>query len=74
MNYDWRKGRNSALEFATEWIAAWNSHDLNRVLSHYSEDFETSSPFIAKMCKIVRQTKRQEQCWRILAEVAGENA
>ena len=50
MNYDWRKGRNSALGFATEWIAAWNSHDLNRVLSHYSEDFEMSSPFIAKMC------------------------
>jgi ketosteroid isomerase-like protein len=25
-------------EFAKEWVEAWNSHDLNRVLSHYEED------------------------------------
>jgi ketosteroid isomerase-like protein len=37
-----------ANEFANEWIAAWNAHDLARVLSHYTEDFEMSSPFIAK--------------------------
>jgi len=24
--------------FALEWEAAWNSHDLDRILSHYSED------------------------------------
>ena len=34
-------------DFAKEWIAAWNSHDLNRVLSHYADDFEMSSPLIA---------------------------
>jgi hypothetical protein len=33
--------------FAKEWIAAWNSHDLNRILSHYADDFEMSSPLIA---------------------------
>ena len=33
-------------EFAREWIASWNAHDLDRVLSHYSEDFEMSSPYI----------------------------
>lgn len=27
-----------------EWIEAWNSHDLDRILSHYSEDFVMSSP------------------------------
>jgi len=27
--------RNFAARFAREWIAAWNSHDLERVLSHY---------------------------------------
>jgi ketosteroid isomerase-like protein len=32
--------------FATEWIAAWNAHDLPRVLSHYTDDFEMSSPLI----------------------------
>lgn len=35
-----------AHEFAREWIAAWNSHDLERILSHYTEDFEMSSPLI----------------------------
>jgi hypothetical protein len=32
--------------FAREWIDSWNSHDLGRVLSHYSDDFEMSSPLI----------------------------
>ena len=32
--------------FATEWIAAWNAHDLPRVLAHYAEDFEMTSPMI----------------------------
>jgi hypothetical protein len=35
-----------AKAFAEEWVAAWNAHDLNRVLSHYTEDFEFSSPVI----------------------------
>ena len=35
-----------ARRFAEEWVAAWNAHDLDRILSHYSDDFEISSPFI----------------------------
>ena len=35
-----------ANKFAKEWIDAWNSHDLDRILSHYAEDFEMSSPLI----------------------------
>jgi ketosteroid isomerase-like protein len=35
-----------AEHFAHEWVEAWNSHDLEAVLSHYSDDFEMSSPFI----------------------------
>lgn len=38
-----------AARFAREWIAAWNAHDLERVLSHYVEDFEMASPMIAKI-------------------------
>jgi ketosteroid isomerase-like protein len=38
-----------AAGFAVEWIAAWNSHDLPSVLSHYSDDFEMSSPLIAQI-------------------------
>jgi ketosteroid isomerase-like protein len=30
--------------FAAEWIAAWNSHDLDRVLTHYTDDFTIESP------------------------------
>ena len=33
---------------ADDWIDAWNSHDLNRVLSHYTDDFEMTSPFISQ--------------------------
>ncbi|MGI0488676.1 nuclear transport factor 2 family protein [Pantanalinema rosaneae CENA516] len=32
--------------FVHEWISAWNAHDLERVLSHYADDFEMTSPFI----------------------------
>ena len=38
-----------ATEFASEWIAAWNAHDLPRVLSHYTEDFEMTSPKIVQI-------------------------
>jgi hypothetical protein len=35
-----------AQAFATEWIDAWNAHDLDRVLAHYADDFEMQSPLI----------------------------
>lgn len=35
-----------AQAFAQEWIAAWNAHDLERILSHYADDFEMTSPLI----------------------------
>ncbi len=37
-----------ARELATEWVAAWNSHDLERIFSHYVDDFEMRSPLIAE--------------------------
>ena len=36
-------------KFAADWIDAWNAHDLERVLSHYTDDFEMSSPVIIKL-------------------------
>ncbi len=36
-------------EFAAEWIASWNSHDIERILSHYEETFELSSPVLEKV-------------------------
>lgn len=41
--------KSFATRFAAEWIEAWNSHDLARILSHYAEDFEMSSPVIAQV-------------------------
>jgi ketosteroid isomerase-like protein len=38
--------RTQAQQFASDWIAAWNSHDLDLILSHYTDDFEMSSPKI----------------------------
>jgi SnoaL-like domain len=38
-----------AEHFAKDWIESWNSHDLERILSHYSDDFEMSSPLIAQI-------------------------
>ena len=38
-----------AENFAMDWIDSWNAHDLDRVLSHYAEDFEMTSPFIARI-------------------------
>lgn len=36
-----------AAQFAEEWVAVWNSRDLDRILSHYADDFEMASPYIA---------------------------
>lgn len=35
--------------FAQEWIDAWNSHDLERVLSHYADDVVLTSPVALKL-------------------------
>jgi ketosteroid isomerase-like protein len=38
-----------ARAFAHEWIDSWNSHDLDRIMSHYADDFQMTSPFIVKL-------------------------
>ncbi|WP_036307964.1 nuclear transport factor 2 family protein [Methyloglobulus morosus] len=41
---------NFAAHFAAaDWIDSWNSHDLDRILSHYTDDFEMTSPVIIKV-------------------------
>jgi ketosteroid isomerase-like protein len=35
-----------AAAFADEWYEAWNSHDLEAMLSHYADDVEFVSPFV----------------------------
>lgn len=38
-----------AARFARDWIDAWNAHDLDRVLGHYADDFEMTSPLIVSL-------------------------
>ena len=41
--------KDFATEFAKAWVGAWNAHDLEKVLSHYSEDFTIESPIAVKL-------------------------
>lgn len=33
-------------KFAAEWIASWNTHNLDDILKHYAEDVEITTPMI----------------------------
>jgi ketosteroid isomerase-like protein len=37
--------------YVAEWMEAWNSHDLDRILGHYADDVEYYSPFIAALAE-----------------------
>ena len=39
----------AAKEFALEWIEAWNSHDLDAIMSHYDDEVVLTSPVAAKL-------------------------
>lgn len=39
--------REFAEKFAVDWVEAWNSHDVDRILSHFAEDVVWSSPLVA---------------------------
>ncbi|MDJ1505141.1 nuclear transport factor 2 family protein [Xanthocytophaga agilis] len=38
-----------ATEFAHDWVDSWNKHDLDRVLDHYTDDFEMTTPLIVSL-------------------------
>lgn len=42
-------GKKFAERFARDWTDSWNSHDLQRILSHYADQFEMSSPVIIEV-------------------------
>jgi hypothetical protein len=37
-----------ASQFVQSWIKAWNAHDLDAIMVHYTDDFEMSSPYIVQ--------------------------
>ncbi len=38
-----------ATAFARDWVDAWNAHDLEKVLLHYTEDFTIETPMAVKL-------------------------
>jgi hypothetical protein len=38
-----------AREFAQDWVDAWNSHDLERILAHYDDEVLLVSPVALKL-------------------------
>jgi ketosteroid isomerase-like protein len=45
--------RSWAEDFARDWIESWNAHDLDRILAHYADDFEMTSPLIFQRLGVV---------------------
>ncbi|GAA0416185.1 hypothetical protein Acor_56340 [Acrocarpospora corrugata] len=40
---------DEAHQFADEWLADWNSHDLDRITRHYAPDVVFTSPIAARI-------------------------
>ena len=38
-----------ARKLANDWVAAWNAHDLNAIMTHYDEEVELTSPIVAQL-------------------------
>ena len=38
-----------AREFAQDWVDAWNSHDLERILTHYDDEVILASPVALRL-------------------------
>ena len=50
-----------ANELAADWFQAWNNHDINRIMNHYSDDGQFTSPFVVKVMGIQSGTIRGKQ-------------
>ena len=41
--------KDEAWNLANHWIAAWNAHDLDLIMTHYEDAIELTSPVAAKL-------------------------
>jgi predicted ester cyclase len=41
--------RDEAWKLANHWVAAWNAHDLDLIMSHYDDAIELTSPAAAQL-------------------------
>jgi ketosteroid isomerase-like protein len=40
---------DAARNLAGHWVAAWNAHDLDSIMSHYEDEIELTSPVAAQL-------------------------
>jgi hypothetical protein len=40
--------QEEADRIAADWVAAWNAHDLERILAHYADTLEFTSPLVVE--------------------------
>lgn len=41
--------KETAIQFAHDWEASWNSHDIDRIVSHYADNIVLVSPIAEKL-------------------------
>jgi predicted ester cyclase len=41
--------KDEAWKLAQHWIAAWNAHDLDLIMTHYEDAIELTSPIVAQL-------------------------
>ena len=61
-----------AVRFAEEWVLAWNRHDIEAVLKHYTDDIEMTTPMIQQVLGIASGTLKGKKAvgnyWRAALE------
>ena len=45
--------RDDAWSLANHWVAAWNAHDLDLIMTHYEDAIELTSPVAAQLLRKV---------------------
>ena len=53
-----------ARKFARDWVAAWNDGNLERILAHYADDFEMTSPQIIERMGVASGTLKGKDAIR----------
>jgi hypothetical protein len=43
--------QNDAQDFARQWVEAWNRHDLDAIMRHYSNNVAFTSPFVVAIAQ-----------------------
>jgi predicted ester cyclase len=51
-------------QFAQDWIQAWNSHDLDDIMSHYDDEVVLTSPIAAQLLGDPSGTVRGKEALR----------